>query len=115
VTSLLLLEFRQSVRFQINLKSRDQTKGFSKREGEQVLADLETDLDSGALVTVPVEWVELCRQTEILSSKYTIKGGHRLLDIMHVATALYLEARDFLTFDLNQKRLAKAEGLKVPV
>jgi hypothetical protein len=32
-----------------------------------------------------------------------------------VATALHLGAREFLTFETNQKQLAEAEGLTVPV
>ncbi len=40
-------------------------------------------------------------------------GGHRSLDVLHVATALHLGAREFLTFDLNQRKLASAEKLKV--
>ena len=37
------------------------------------------------------------------------------MDILNVATALELGAREFLTFDENQKRLAEAEGLVVPI
>jgi predicted nucleic acid-binding protein len=32
-----------------------------------------------------------------------------------VATALHFGAKQFLTFDAHQKRLAKAEGMQVPV
>lgn len=44
-----------------------------------------------------------------------MKGGHRTLDILHVATARHLAARDFLTFDARQKKLAKAIGLRTPL
>ncbi len=40
--------------------------------------------------------------------------GHHAFDVLHVATALHLGAKVFLTFDANQK-LAEAEGLKVPL
>jgi len=39
--------------------------------------------------------------------------GTRTLDILHVASALELKAETFYTFDHNQARLAKAEGLRV--
>jgi predicted nucleic acid-binding protein len=42
-----------------------------------------------------------------------MSGGHRSLDILHVATALHLGALEFLTFDTNQRKLAAAEKLKV--
>ena len=37
------------------------------------------------------------------------------MDILHVATAIELGAKEFLTFDGNQKKLAEAEGLVVPL
>ena len=45
----------------------------------------------------------------------TAKGGHRTLDIMHVATAVHLGAKQFLTFDSRQRQLAKYAGLRVPL
>jgi hypothetical protein len=44
-----------------------------------------------------------------------LKGGHRGFDILHVASALVVEAECFLTFDDNQRKLAQAEGLNVPL
>ncbi len=95
------------------LHARDKTKGFSRSEGDRVLEDLNSDLDSGVLKTVPVEWVAVHGIAERLSDKHTTVGCHRLNDILHVATSLHLGAEEFLTFDLNQKKLAQAEGLKV--
>jgi hypothetical protein len=43
-----------------------------------------------------------------LSYLHTIIGGHRSFDILHVATARVLKATLFLSFDLNQRRLAGA-------
>jgi predicted nucleic acid-binding protein len=40
-----------------------------------------------------------------------MEAGHRLLDILHVATAKALGAVEFLSFDEKQRRLARAEGL----
>ena len=50
-----------------------------------------------------------------LSGTRTLTGGHRGFDVLHVAGALKLGAARFLTFDGNQKKLAEAEGLDVPV
>jgi predicted nucleic acid-binding protein len=44
-----------------------------------------------------------------------LRQGHRGFDILHVAAALQLQAAEFLTFDANQRRLANAEGLPVPL
>jgi len=82
VSSLLLLEFRESVRLQIRLHANDRSKGFPQNEGLQMLRDLQVDLNA---------------------------------DILHVATALHLGVGVFLTFDANQRKLAEAEGLIVPI
>ncbi len=115
VSSLLLLEFRQSVRLQIRLHLNDRTKGFPQSEGQQMLNDLQIDLNAGLLTVTPVDWSAVHQRAEALSSAHTLVDGHRLADILHVATALHLGRREFLTFDGKQKDLAEAEGLVVPL
>ena len=112
VSGLLLYEFRQGLRFQVWLHARDKTKGYPQADCDRALADLETDLESGAVVIATVDWPDIHRLAETLSKRHTMKGGHRSLDILHVATALHLHAREFLTFDANQRALAIAEKLK---
>lgn len=114
-SNLVLLEFRQSIRLQIYLHEKDHSKGFARLQGEQMLRNLQADLSSGVSRVVPVEWPEVHQLVEVLSSKYTASSGHRLVDILHVASALHLGVEEFLTFDANQKKLAEAEGLGVPV
>ena len=50
-----------------------------------------------------------------LSAMHTRTGGHRGFDILHVAATLQLKGERLLTFDGNQKKLADAEGLGVPM
>lgn len=113
VSTLLLLEFRQSIRFQIRLCDNDRSKGFSKTEGMAMLRALQADLAAGVLEMVAPDWADVHRIAEELSAKHTEAGGHRLADILHVATAIHLGADHFLTFDANQQRLAAAEGMEV--
>jgi predicted nucleic acid-binding protein len=115
VSSFLLLEFRQSVRFQTRLFSLDRSKGYSSAEATRMLRDLQSDLATGILQVTSVDWADVHRIAEELSAKHTAAGGHRLNDILHVATALHLGAAEFLTFDANQKKLAEAEGMTVPL
>lgn len=114
VSTLLLLEFRQSVRFQVRLFEKDRSKGFSKTEGVAMLRALQSDLADSILEMVAPDWADVHRIAEELSAKYTESGGHRLADILHVSTAVHLGAEQFLTFDANQKKLAEAEGMVVP-
>ena len=115
VSSFLLLEFRQSVRFQTRLFSLDRSKGYSSAEATRMLRDLQSDLATGILQVTAVDWADVHRIAEELSGKHTAIGGHRLNDILHVATALHIGAAEFLTFDTNQKKLAEAEGMAVPL
>ncbi|MGH7953568.1 MAG: type II toxin-antitoxin system VapC family toxin [Limisphaerales bacterium] len=113
VSGLLLYEFRQSVRFQIWLHSRDKNKGYPQEIAEAALGKLQINMDAGAVVVVSADWPDVHRLAETLSKRHTSGGGHRALDVLHVATALHLGAREFLTFDANQRKLAAAEKLKV--
>ena len=80
---------------------------------EVALAKLQSNLDTGALVVVAADWPDVHRLAETLSKRHTMTGGHRSLDMLHVATALHLGAREFLTFDAKQRKLATDEKLKV--
>ena len=115
VSTLLLLEFRQSIRLQIRLHHQDMSKGFAKQEGIQMLRDLQSDLVARVIEIVPVDWSAVHQLAEGLSAGYTEAHGHRFADILHVATALQLGAAKFLTFDAKQKQLAEAEGMTVVV
>jgi predicted nucleic acid-binding protein len=79
------------------------------------LAALQSDVKAGALHLAAIDWADVHQHAERLCLQYTRRGGHRTMDILHVATALHLGATEFLTFDTNQKKLAEAEGLQVPV
>jgi len=89
--------------------------GFGLAEGKAMLRDLQSDLSTGVLEVLPVDWLGVFSLAEMLSAKHTERGGHRFADILHVATALQLGASIFWTFDANQRGLAVAEGLCVPV
>lgn len=113
VSSLVLFEFRQSVRLQVFRFTKDRTLGYSPREAARVLETLQANLEGGALVVAPADWPEIHSLAEQLSAQRTAALGNRSLDILHVATALHLGAKQFLTFDAQQAALAKVAGLKV--
>lgn len=115
VTTLLLLEFRQSVRFQVRLFAKDRRKGFPKPQAAAMLQALQSDLSAGLLEIKCPDWADVHRLAETLSAKYTETGGHRFADLLHVATALHFGVQDFVTFDDHQRVLAEAEGLRIPL
>ncbi len=112
-TSLLFFEFRQSVQFQVFRHSKGGDQGYSLSVAQAALATLQSNISAGVFQQVQVDWGDVHRIAERLAFKYTIKSGHRSFDILHVATALQIGVLEFLSFDENQRSLAKAEGLKI--
>lgn len=72
------------------------------------------NVNIGVLMLATVEWPDVHSIAETLSATHTMKGGHRPMDIIHLATAKHLGLKHFLTFDENQRQLAEIEGIKVP-
>jgi predicted nucleic acid-binding protein len=75
----------------------------------------EAAIAQGRLVVETCNLADVVDEAKRLSVTYTTMSGHRGFDILHVAFALNLAAKEFLTFDANQKKLAEAEGLRVPL
>jgi predicted nucleic acid-binding protein len=88
-------------------------KQLDAREAAADLKAIKTDLQSSVLVLVACDWAAVHAEAERLSAKHTAKRGHRSMDVLHVASALSLGAKDFLTFDQNQAKLGTAAGLTI--
>jgi predicted nucleic acid-binding protein len=114
-TSLLFFEFRQSIQFQVFRHAKDRNQGYPLSVAQAASAALQSDVKAGLYRHAAVDWADVHQIGERLALQHTVKGGHRSFDILHIATALHLGVTDFLTFDGNQKKLAEAEGLVVPV
>jgi predicted nucleic acid-binding protein len=113
VTAFLVYEFRQSFRLQVWRHSHNPREGMPSADAQAALNQFEADLATGVAVLAPCNFQDVFRRADDLSTRHTISGGHRSFDVLHVATALHLDAREFLTFDANQRKLAAAEKLKV--
>jgi len=92
---------------------------FSKRlrPGDAAVfqSQYEADRQAGRVGLQICNLATLVAEARRLSATYTLREGNRAFDILHVAAALVLNAKFFLTFDAKQKKLAKSEGLDVPV
>lgn len=88
-------------------------KLISRPVHKAALAALEDDFAQGRLVFADVSWRAALRLAEDMSRKYTPALACRTLDIVHVASAVTLQRRYFLTFDLRQRKLAQAAGLRL--
>ncbi len=112
VSSLVLLEFRQAARLQAFRFSRDGVHGYLPQEAERIIRALEQNVAAGSLTLREVDWSQVQSMAEKLSKQYALRHGARLLDLLHVATALFLKAADFLSFDGVQRKVARSEGLR---
>jgi predicted nucleic acid-binding protein len=79
---------------------------------DEALAALDDDFAKGRVVLADISWRAALRLAEEISRKRTRVLACRTLDILHVASALTLECKRFLTFDARQRKLAEMAGLK---
>jgi predicted nucleic acid-binding protein len=85
---------------------------FAPAQARGFLAAFAADLAMGNLYLPVCNLAFVLVEAKRLANSYTQSAGHRSFDILHVAAAIQLGAKEFLTFDANQRRLANAERLK---
>jgi predicted nucleic acid-binding protein len=93
---------RAVFREQINEKAMD-----------KALSVLAADFANGRLHQADILWRAALNRAAGLSQTYTSNLGTRASDVLHVACALELKLRYFLSFDQRQQKLAVATGLKL--
>jgi predicted nucleic acid-binding protein len=114
-TSLLEFEFLQAIELQVWLHKNDKSRGYSRREADHMIRDWESDTAAGLNQLIAFDMDAVLRLCKHYSLRLTANGCHRTMDMFHVATAIHLGAKKFLTFDDRQKRLAEYAGLEIPV
>lgn len=107
ITKLNEFEFTNALRF------AEYRKLLAAGKAESHIADFYADVLSGRFIDHICDLTSVLSEAKRLSVKYTLWGGYRSFDILQVAAALHLGAREFLSFDAKQRKLAKAEGLKI--
>ncbi len=109
VTALGEFELANALRF------AEFRKAIAAGDASVFQSQFEADSASGRILTQVCNLAAVLNEAKRLSATYTLERGHRSFDVLHVASALVMGAEQFLSFDRNQKRLAAAEGLHVPV
>ncbi len=79
------------------------------------LAALDDDFETGRFRQTDLLWRSALKRAGELSRRHTPALGTRSLDVLHVASALELGLRRFVSFDERQQKLARAVGLGVIV
>jgi len=89
-------------------------RGFVSEEiHDAALAALDNDFEQGRYTQADLLWRATLKRAIEISRKFTRVLGCRSLDVFHVASALELGLQVFVTFDVRQKKLARAVMLKV--
>jgi predicted nucleic acid-binding protein len=107
-TGLHRLEFRNALRLRVFRKE------ITTAQRELSIQAMLSDLADGVFAHVDPTWAEVLSEAERLSAGHSEIIGTRSLDILHVAGALVLGAKQFVTFDNRQATLARAVGLRIP-
>lgn len=106
-TGLHRLEFRNALRLRVFRGE------ISPAQKELSIQAMRSDIAGGVLYQAELAWPDVLLEAERLSAGHSETLGTRSLDILHVASALVLEADLFLTFDVRQSRLAEAAGMRI--
>jgi len=104
---LAVLELRNAFNFALNRRR------LTPAERDALWAQFEQQQASGLFLPSAIPATEWHARARELSDRHTPAIATRTLDILHVAAALLLGAREFLSLDEKQRRMAAAEGLKV--
>jgi hypothetical protein len=85
---------------------------YSRRICARILRQIAQDKATGLLFSWPLDLLPHFRKAMELSEQFTPTYLCRSLDVLHVAAACLLEAREFASFDIRQRKLAAGVGLK---
>jgi len=102
---------------EIEVKNACRLKLFRKKAvSRKILRSIrvmDNDLSQQVLKRPELSWTDVFRKAEELSRRFTSRSGSRSLDLIHVASALLIPCRQFLTFDLRQAAVTKKAGLRL--
>lgn len=101
----------------LEVKNAIRLKAFRKEitaaEMNQSIAAFEQDIATGRWQRPVYTAATVEEKTEELSASHSAILGCRTFDIIHVAAAVVIGAREFVTFDGRQGAMAKQAGLTV--
>jgi predicted nucleic acid-binding protein len=84
----------------------------SESVAKAALGKIDADLAVGNLEEIPLVWPDVLMIADELGERLTSILGVRTLDLLHVAAAVSLKAKAFLTYDGRQVALARAAGFR---
>jgi predicted nucleic acid-binding protein len=101
------VEIRNAIRLKVFRREITASNAISS------LAVLNEDIRENRLLRPSYSITGVFHRAEELSGLYASNTGARTLDILHVAAALEIGARKFVSLDERQRAVAKKAGLKI--
>jgi predicted nucleic acid-binding protein len=95
------------------LRLRVFRRDISPQELQSIFRRMDEHIADGILRHTALVWADALREAERLGEAHLAEIGARSGDLLHVASAVVLGAREFVTFDQRQTKLARRAGLKV--
>jgi predicted nucleic acid-binding protein len=89
------------------------TARITAAQAKQLWQEFNADIEVGRFEIIHADHSAILERTLTLTEKHTATLGTRSLDLIHVATALEIQAADFLSFDDRQRKAAEVEALNV--
>jgi predicted nucleic acid-binding protein len=111
----LILTAIQDAEVRNSFRLRVPQQRSSSEEVFRALAHYDRDISDGIYEYQSPDWAGLFRSLERISQKHTERGAYRFPDLLHLACALDIKAKVFLSFDQRQSELGRALGMKTPL
>jgi predicted nucleic acid-binding protein len=113
VTDLLRFEVNNAIERMVFETRNGGAARVSMEMGLVAHSDFEADLTENCfLLRTPLTLTDIETEFDTLARRYTATHGFRTYDVVHVASALKLRCKRFLSFDAKANALAKLVGLK---
>ena len=113
VTELLRFEVNNAIERMVFETRHGGTARITPEMAMVAQGDFEADLSANLFLSrVPLSLADIETEFDTLVRRYTAAHGFRTYDIIHVASALKLRCKRFLSFDGKANALAKLVGLK---
>lgn len=106
LTSLVETEFANALELRVFRKE------WTKQQARRIRELFHEDQSAGLLRSEPLG-LEIWEKAVLLCRRHSASIGTRTLDVLHVGTVSLLKPDVFYTFDERQRRLAKAERIRV--
>ena len=113
VTDIARFEIRNAIEMMAYQSRTGNAPRITAEIASPAHGDFDSDLAAGTLIRAhPLSFADIESEYDSLVRRYTAKHGFRTYDVIHVASALKLKCRRFLSFDGKANALAKLVGLK---